>query len=255
MSREERLPASAAERIAASLDAARLRGADREDVAAELAAHVDDGLESGRSLEDLLRDFGEPATAGVLIGRSVRRRRRARHPLLRAALTFTVVVAGLYATLFARLHLREPEQPFESPSSAAAAWRAANSGADERAAFERVLASMYTEGEDGRLTASGLRAFQAWKGKTGKTGKTGEASPSFWSIALEPAYFPNAARRGEVRREFERFLQLARDGSSPAFEIERDALLEDPARVLRFVALQIPLDRWSAERAATRRTP
>ena len=68
------LPPRASERIAASLDAARLRRADREEVAAELAAHIDDGLECGRDLEDILRDFGEAREAGALIGRSVRRR-------------------------------------------------------------------------------------------------------------------------------------------------------------------------------------
>ncbi len=106
---------------------------------------------------------------------------------------------------------------------------------------------MYTEGEDGRLTAAGLRAFQAWKGKT---------VPSLWSVALEPAYFPNPARRGEARREFERFLRLAED-PGPAFEAEREALLGDRGRALRFVALQIPLERLTAARAAihSRRNP
>lgn len=239
------VPETASERIAASLDAARLRRADREDVAAELAAHIEDGLESGRDLEDLLRDFGEAREAGALIGRSVRRRRRARFPALRAAKTFTLAIAVVYVGLFARLHARSPERRWESPAAAAAAWRSAHES--ERAAFETVLASMYTEGEDGRLTAAGLRAFQAFMGKT---------APSLWSVALEPAYFPNPARRGEARREFERLLRLAED-PGPAFEMERDALLADRARALRFVALQIPLVRLTAARAAIRirRTP
>ena len=239
------LPQRARERIAASLDAARLRRADREEVAAELAAHIEDGLESGCNLEDLLRDFGEARGAGALIGRSVRRRRRARFPALRAAKTFTLAIAVAYAGLFARLHARAPERRWESPAAAAAAWRSAHES--ERAAFETVLASMYTEGEDGRLTAAGLRAFQAFQGKT---------APSLWSIVLEPAYFPNPARRGEARREFERFLRFAED-PGPAFETERDGLLADRGRALRFVALQIPLQRLAATRSAmhTRRTP
>jgi hypothetical protein len=239
------LPPEAGARIAASLEAARLRRREREDVEAELAAHLEDGLESGRDLDALLAEFGDPAAAGALIGRSVRRRRRARFPALRAAQAFTLAIVVVYAGLFARLHVRAPERTWDSPSAAAAAWKGTH--ASERAAFETVLASMYTEGEDGRLTASGLRAFQAWKGKT---------EPGFWSIVLEPAYFPNAARRGEVRREFERFLRLA-DAPGPAFESERDALLADRARALRFVALQIPLERLAAARAATlrRRTP
>gem|GEM_PF-3640922 len=234
------LPRRARERIAASLDAARLRRADREEVAAELVAHIDDGLECGRGLEDILRDFGEARETGALIGRSVRRRRRARFPALRAAKTFTLAIAVVYVGLFARLHARAPERQWESPAAAAAAWRAAHES--ERAAFETVLASMYTEGEDGRLTAAGLRAFQAFQGKN---------APSLWSIALEPAYFPNPARRGEARREFERFLRLAED-PGPAFETERDALLADGRRALRFVALQIPFERLAATRTAIR---
>ena len=234
------LPRRARERIAASLDAARLRRADREEVAAELAAHIEDGLECGRDLEDILRDFGEAGEAGALIGRSVRRRRRARFPALHAAKTFTLAIAVVYVGLFARLHARAPERQWKSPAAAAAAWRAAHES--ERAAFETVLASMYTEGEDGRLTAAGLRAFQAFQGKN---------APSLWSIALEPAYFPNPARRGEARREFERFLRLAED-PGPAFETERDALLADGSRALRFVALQIPFERLAATRTAIR---
>jgi hypothetical protein len=240
------LPPEGGRRIDASLDAARLRHPDREDVAAELAAHLEDGLESGRSLEDLLSAFGEPSSTGALIGRSVRRRRRARTAPRRAAAFLTLAVAAVYVALFARLHLANPERAFASPRAAATAWRGA-AHQSERAAFESVLASMYTEGDDGRLTAAGLRAFQAWKGKT---------DPSFWSIAVEPAYFPNAARRGEVRREFERFLALAGE-PGPAFEAERRALLSNRRRALRFVALEVPLDRLAARRAVTaaRRTP
>jgi hypothetical protein len=239
------LPPAAGERIARTLDAARLRRGDREDVAAELAAHVEDGIASGRPIEDLLDAFGEPAAAGALIGRSVRRRRRAHGSVRRAATAFALTLVIAYATLFARLRLRVPERTFESPSAAVAAWSIAARGS-ERAAFETVLETMYSEGEDGRLTAAGLRAFQAWKGKS---------EPGLWSIVLEPAFFPNPARRGEVRREFERFLGLAEDASSPAFEIEKNALLSDRSRALRFVALQIPLDRLAAARAASRRTP
>ena len=248
-----RLPGRASERIGASLGAARLPRRERADVEAELAAHVEDGLASGRDLEALLAEFGEPTAAGALIGRSVRRRRRARFPALRAARLVSAAIAVAYAGLFARLHFGAPERSWDSPAAAASAWRAAHG--TERAAFETVLASMYSEGENGRLTATGLRAYQAWKGKSGKSGKGG---PSLWSIALEPAYFPNPARRGEVRREFERFLRLAQD-PGPAFEAERDALLSDRVRSLRFVALQIPLDRLSDTRrraaARARRTP
>ena len=233
------LPAKAAERIEASLETARLSRRDREEVADELAAHVEDGLASGRNIEAILADFddGDPARTGVLIGRSIRRRRRAETAPVRAMGLLVAAVAVVYAGIFARLHTASPERTWPSPSAAVAAWRAPHES--ERAAFETVLASMYSKGEDGRLTAAGLRAYQAWKGK---------AKPSFWSIALEPAYFPSPAPRGDVRREFERFLRLAQDRSDRAFEVERDALLADRGRALRFVALQIPLERLSQAR-------
>jgi hypothetical protein len=227
-------PAGAVECIEATLAAARISRRDRPDVAAELAAHVEDGLAQGRDVETLLHDLGDPALTGALIGRSVRRRRRARTAPLRVAALFASAIAIVYGGIFARLHAASPEKTWTSPAAAAKAWRQSNE--TERAVFETVLASMYTAGDDGRLTAAGLRAYQAWKGKT---------DPGLWSMVLEPAYFPNPARRGEVRREFERFLRLARDNASRAFETERDALLSDRGRALRFVALQVPLERLS----------
>ena len=231
------LPAEAAERIEASLRVAGLGRRDHADVAAELVAHIEDGLAQGRDVEPLLRELGDPGLTGALIGRSVRRRRRTRAAPLRLAALFAAAIAILYGGIFARLHAGSPEKTWASPAAAAETWRQSNGS--ERAVFEMVLASMYTVGDDGRLTAAGLRAYQAWKGKS---------DPSAWSIALEPAYFPNPAPRGEVRREFERFLSLARDESSRAFEVERDALLADRGRSLRFVALQVPLERLSARR-------
>ena len=235
--RETDLPAEAAERIEANLRVAGLRDRDRADVATELAAHIEDGLAEGRDIQSLLHELGDPTLTGALIGRSVRWRRRAREAPLRLAAWFAAAIAIFYGGIFARLHAGSPEKTWASPAAAAEAWRQSNGS--ERAVFETVLASMYTAGDDGRLTAAGLRAYQAWKGKS---------DPSAFSIALEPAYFPNPAPRGEVRREFERFLSLARDESSRAFELERDALLADRGRSLRFVALQVPLERLSARR-------
>ena len=152
------LPNAAQERIARTLDAARLGRRDREDVAAELAAHLEDGLDSGRELDALLHDFdfGAPDAAGALIARSVRRRRRARYPVLRAASVFTFAIAIVYAGLFVRLRLVAPEKTWRSPAAAAAGWRAPH--ASERSAFETVLRSMYTGGEDGRLMRAMLTA-------------------------------------------------------------------------------------------------
>ena len=103
---------------------------------------------------------------------------------------------------------------------------------------------MYTEGPGGGLTARGLRHYQAWKGKH---------EPGVAALLLEPAYFPNPARRGEAERELERFLALAQsDASGSEFEAERRRFEGSGWRTLRLVAIQIPLDYLGAARGAAR---
>jgi hypothetical protein len=294
------LPRPAGDRVAESLEAAGLTGKDRDDVADELAAHLEDALASGRELSALLQEFGEPALTGRLIGRGVRRRRRSGHPMARVVWLFSLAVGLVYLAVFTRLHVGAPESSSQSPvetrDAVLAPWsplamplahsasqgealglaRALARGSSPagdltalriaieigsaacdarrsgeiawrpekvRAAFQRLLASMYTAREDGRLTAEGLRIYQAWKGKT---------HPSLSAVLLEPVYFPNPASRGEVGQEFERFLALAADSASPAFEDERRALASSPRRSLRLVALQIPLEHLAAVRQAAR---
>jgi hypothetical protein len=327
--RRDGLPAPAADRVAASVREACLSRSDEEDVARELTAHFEDGLARGRSLEDLVGNFGEPAMAGALIGRGIRRRRQPARQALRLAEIFALLVLSVYLISFARLHLREPEAsadaagdwriealaPWSQSAPAlaepaargwtlvAAARDAARAGdralaaknlnraldvareiatgphpahdlaalrlaaetllaAKElpgglglraagiawrpekvRAAFADLLASMYTRGEEGRLTASGLRIYQASKGKT---------APGLLAIVLEPAYFPYPASRPEVSSEFDRFLELAADDRQPAFERERRHLASSAWRSLRFVALVIPLDYLASVREASR---
>jgi hypothetical protein len=53
----------------------RLWRSEKVDVAAELVAHFQDGLEAGRTSADLLQSFGDPVAAALLIRRAKRRNR------------------------------------------------------------------------------------------------------------------------------------------------------------------------------------
>lgn len=342
------LPRPAADRVAESLAASGLTRSEADEVARELSAHFEDGLARGRDLEALLRDFGDPALAGPLIGRSVRRRRRAGRPALRLAEAFSALVLAAYLVSFARLHARAPEADANaareggrqalladwsgaspalaaelqrgrsrldaarleasrgqggeaagallgavaiaraisegpSPAHDLAALRLAGEAASEaagisaahpvefspsdlaridsglaalrtkpiawgprkvRSAFQVLASSMYTGGDRGRLTAAGLRLYQAWRGKT---------EPGLAALLLEPAYFPDPARRGEAVAELERFLELAGgDPFADAFERERRLFEASSWRTLRYAPLQIPLDHVAAARQASR---
>ena len=345
--RDQGLPGLAIDCVSGSLRKARLRGRQEEEVARELAAHFEDGIASGRRLEHLVRDFGDPVFAGALIGRGVRRRMHAGRYALRLAQTFALLVLAAYLVSFARLNAGPPQidvapagegargeallpwslaepslaaalsrgrelvadarrearigktsgaaerllgalgaardiarGPFPAhglaalrlageaaaaaellrtdPSSLAALdasgiaelWEATRTGEiawsppKVRTAFHALLSSMYTHGDSGRLTAKGLRIFQAWKGKT---------DPSLAAFLLEPAYFSHPAGRGEVIREFDRLLALAAsDPWDRAFEREKELLDSSSWRSLCLVSLAIPLSHLAATREASR---
>jgi hypothetical protein len=112
-----------------------------------------------------------------------------------------------------------------------------------RAASERLLAAMYTEGEGGHLTAEGLRIFQTWKGKE---------TPSVAAVLLEPVYFPAPAGRGDARRELDRFFRLAADARSSAFESELEKLESSRICSFRYVAIRVPLEHLRLVRQKTR---
>ncbi len=76
------LPIPVAELILRVVRDARLWRSERMDLARELVAHFSDGLAAGRTTEQLLADFGNPADASRLI-RKARRRTR---PLVVASL-------------------------------------------------------------------------------------------------------------------------------------------------------------------------
>jgi hypothetical protein len=89
------LPPALANLTIAATKATRLWRLERIDVARELAAHFRDGLDAGVSAEQLAQDFGNPATAGRLIGRA---KRRGRSAAVRALL-FAIRAAGLLVIL------------------------------------------------------------------------------------------------------------------------------------------------------------
>lgn len=76
------LPAPAADVIREVVRRTRLWRTERADVAMELIAHFQDGLESGASADELVRAFGDPRSAARLITRA---KRRSRGPLWKAA--------------------------------------------------------------------------------------------------------------------------------------------------------------------------
>jgi hypothetical protein len=91
-----------------TLDSARLRGAQRDRVARELRAHLEDALGDGRSIEEIAADFGDPALVGALLrSHPPMVRSRASDAAIRVAVTAAAVaslVIGLtYASTAARL--------------------------------------------------------------------------------------------------------------------------------------------------------
>ncbi|HEX5471280.1 MAG TPA: hypothetical protein VFW73_05310, partial [Lacipirellulaceae bacterium] len=69
------LPAELAETVREVVGRSRLWRREKVDVAAELVAHFQDGLAAGRSPQDLLTSFGDPAAASQLIRRAKKRGR------------------------------------------------------------------------------------------------------------------------------------------------------------------------------------
>ncbi|NJL31946.1 MAG: hypothetical protein HC898_10105 [Phycisphaerales bacterium] len=69
------LPSQAADVVQRVVRRTRLWPREREDVTRELIAHFADGLEAGASVDQLIRDFGDPEKAARLIRRAKKRNR------------------------------------------------------------------------------------------------------------------------------------------------------------------------------------
>ena len=82
--------------IARAVKRARLRRSEREDVARELRSHFQSALDDGRSIDDIVRAFGDPRAAGRLIGRA---KRRCRSPIWHAWMWSCRGMAALFALM------------------------------------------------------------------------------------------------------------------------------------------------------------
>lgn len=106
------LPHSITTAIATILRRSRLWRSERADVAFELATHFRDGLDAGRTSDELLSEFGSPRTAATLIRRAKRRNRPGIWRLWAAAWAAVgwglLLLLGVYTFLFARYLLMKP---------------------------------------------------------------------------------------------------------------------------------------------------
>ncbi len=108
MSAREPLPGDL-ERLADDVMArSRLRGVQRERVAADLREHLEDAMLAGRSPTSIVATFGDPALVAALVDRSPPRVRSARH-LRWLVAACAILVAGLYGASAARLGTFAPE--------------------------------------------------------------------------------------------------------------------------------------------------
>jgi len=102
------LPEPAGKLILHVVKKSRLWRREKAEVAEELVFHFDDGLAAGRTVEDLLATFGDPAVAAKLIRRGKKRNRPAWWQALRYAVKGFAWFLLLYATSSLLLALREP---------------------------------------------------------------------------------------------------------------------------------------------------
>ncbi len=96
---EANLPAEIADTISQVVHKTRLWNGERGDVAQELIAHFQDGLETGRPAKQLAEEFGDVAQAAKLIRRAKRRGRPIWWQTLRAGCWFVGCFFVIYALL------------------------------------------------------------------------------------------------------------------------------------------------------------
>jgi hypothetical protein len=105
------LPTSLANLVRKTARRTRLWRIEKVDVARELTAHFQDGLEAGTTADELAARFGHPRRAARLIGRAKRRNRPVAWKALglctRALLAFFALVFLTAIGLTARMHLGE----------------------------------------------------------------------------------------------------------------------------------------------------
>lgn len=97
--RDSALPEPAKELIIRVVGRTRLWRRERAEVAAELLAHFADGLDAGRSMDDLLATFGNQRQTAKLIRRGKRRNRPLWWHVQRRLGQAIVIFAGVYVLL------------------------------------------------------------------------------------------------------------------------------------------------------------
>lgn len=106
------LPAALADVVADVAKRTHLWPGEKREIMRELSAHFADGLESGRGIEQLIADFGDPAQAAKLLRRAAKRNRpwlwRAMRMTLRALLAITIAIVVLYLLATLRFFLGRP---------------------------------------------------------------------------------------------------------------------------------------------------
>lgn len=105
---ESGLPPAACECLRQVMRHIRLWPSEKAEVASELIAHFADGLEAGRSIEELIGRFGDPGSARALIARAKRRQRGPLWIAARLVGATALLVIAAYAFLFLRVQLAHP---------------------------------------------------------------------------------------------------------------------------------------------------
>lgn len=143
----------------------RLWKRERADVARELCAHFQDGLESGASAHELAAAFGDPATAASLITPAKKRLRPAWWRAGRATLRGTGILLGtsvlLYGVLTVRYFMSEPRITHNFTKEANAATLATPEADRAWQTYRRAIISfgplpeVFSRGEGGKAEAPG----------------------------------------------------------------------------------------------------
>lgn len=112
LARDVGLPERLASIVGVTARRTRLFRRERAEVAQELIEHFRDGLDAGRTSEELGASFGDPRTAARLIGRAKRRDRAVALRMMVASAKAAGLVVGLlfllYLGLAARYHTTKP---------------------------------------------------------------------------------------------------------------------------------------------------
>lgn len=179
--RDAALPAGIERVIAAIISRARLWRSEERDVARELCAHFSDGLDSGRTPEELLAAFGDPAGAGRLIGRAKRQSRplwwRTQRWALRGVGVSCLLLLALYAVLalmffarrptISRHYIAEMNQRITAAPEQQRAWPLYMQALREIPRVPEELAGNATDSQGNIITARNGDTIDTWPQKPG----------------------------------------------------------------------------------------